>query len=271
MTDPDPHLPAAATADVPVPPLVRAEDVDAGALLLDVRWSLAGADRVGYEAGHLPGAVFCDLDAVLADPPGAGGRHPLPSPERLARSLADLGVDAARPVVVYDGGAMAAAARAWWCLRWLGHRDVRVLDGGLPAWQQAGGDVETGGVTPVPVADPGLPRGGETHLPVLDADGAAAVAEQGVLLDARTPERFRGESEPVDPVAGRIPGAVNAPDPTGAARLVDGVRPVGAYCGSGVTAALTVLHLEQAGVRAALYAGSWSDWITDPARPVARG
>lgn len=252
-------------------PLVGAADVDAAALLLDVRWTLAGPDPDAYRAEHLPGAVLCDLDAVLAGPPGDGGRHPLPEPRQLAADLARLGVRVDRPVVAYDGGNGAPAARAWWCLRWLGHPDVRVLDGGLPAWRAAGRPVSSGWVDPEPVRDPGLPAPGFPHLPVLDADGAARTAREGVLLDARTPERYRGEAEPVDPVAGRIPGAVNAPDPRAAAGLVGSRRPVGAYCGSGVTAAATVLALEAAGVPAALYVGSWSEWIRDPSRPVARG
>ncbi|MFP5336511.1 MAG: sulfurtransferase [Actinomycetes bacterium] len=252
-------------------PLVTAGEVPPAALLLDVRWTLSGSDRAAYEAEHLPGAVFCDLDRVLADPPGAGGRHPLPGPDELAGRLARLGVSVRRPVVAYDGGAGAAAARAWWCLRWLGHRDVRVLDGGLPAWRDAGRPLEAGWVEPEPVPDAGLPAPGFPHLPVLDAEGAARTARDGVLLDARSPERFRGEAEPVDPVAGRIPGAVNAPDPAVAADVVGDVRPVGAYCGSGVSAAQTVLALSAAGIEAALYPGSWSEWVTDPSRPVARG
>jgi thiosulfate/3-mercaptopyruvate sulfurtransferase len=268
-----------------VSPLVTVEDLAARRdrpLLIDVRWTLAGADRAGYLAGHLPGAVFCDLDADLAGPPGDGGRHPLPPPDVLATSLARLGVRASRPVVVYDAGPATAAARAWWCLRWLGHPDVRVLDGGLAAWTASGRPVEAGWVEPVAGDLTARPGG----MAVVDAAGAAALARAGVLLDARTPERFRGEHEPVDPVAGHVPGAVNAPGSQAVgqdgrflepAELrawaeglgADGTRPVGAYCGSGVTAAHLVLALELAGVAAALYPGSWSDWIRDPSRPVA--
>ncbi|WP_413452886.1 sulfurtransferase [Georgenia phoenicis] len=279
-------------------------------LLLDVRWTLAGPDRAGYRAGHLPGAVFCDLDADLAAPPGAGGRHPLPSRSALAESLGRLGVRPGRRVVVYDGGVAAAAARAWWCLRWFGHDDVRVLDGGLPAWVAAGGELETGEVTPSSTDSPAVGDvPGQASTPssvVSDADGdvpsqgtapsssmATVTAEElldgydGVLLDARAPERFRGEVEPVDPVAGHIPGARSLPT----ARLLDadgrylpapalrelfaeagaGAEPVAAYCGSGVTAAQLVLAAHEAGLDAALYPGSWSHWITDPARPVATG
>jgi thiosulfate/3-mercaptopyruvate sulfurtransferase len=251
--------------------------------VLDVRWRLGGpSGRDDHAAGHLPGAVFVDLDTGLCGAPGPGGRHPLPDPAALQRTLRDAGVRDGHPVVVYDAGDGAAAARAWWTLRWAGHRPVRVLDGGYRAWVAAGGPVcvephhpAVGDVTVVP-----------GHLPVLDAAGAARLAVDGVLLDARAPARYRGEHEPVDPVAGHIPGAVNLPaadqyDPAGrlvAADLlrsrfagvgVTGDRPVGAYCGSGVTAAQTVLALHLAGrPDAALYVGSWSHWITDPGRPV---
>ncbi len=252
--------------------------------VLDVRWRLAGPPgRDDYRAGHLPGAVYLDLDSQLCGPPGVGGRHPLPDPARLQAVFRAAGVRSDRPVVAYDNG-VGAAARTWWTLRWAGHPDVRVLDGGFAAWEAAGGEltihdpvVETGDFVVVP--------GG---MPVLDADGAAALARDGVLLDARTPERYRGDTEPIDPVAGRVPGAVNAPiggffaedgrlypgpelrdrfDALG----VTGSKPVGAYCGSGVTAAQTVLALAAAELPAALYVGSWSHWITDPERPVETG
>ena len=253
--------------------------------VLDVRWRLGGPPgRDDYLAGHLPGAVFADLDRDLAGPPGAGGRHPLPAPSEAERALRRLGVRDDRPVVAYDEADGSVAARAWWVLRWLGHPDVRVLDGGLRAWRAAGLALETGDVEPEPgdlTARPGA-------MPELDADGAARVARAGRLLDARAAERYRGEVEPVDPVAGRVPGAVSAPStgnvtddghflPADVLReryAAVGVEPgvaVGAYCGSGVTAAQTVLALELAGVGAALYAGSWSEWVTDPTRPVATG
>ncbi|WP_166389047.1 sulfurtransferase [Catellatospora methionotrophica] len=249
--------------------------------VLDVRWRLSGPPgRDDYEAGHVPGAVFVDLDRDLCGPPGAGGRHPLPHPEALEGALRAAGVREGRPVVVYDTGDGMAAARAWWTLRWAGHADVRVLDGGFAAWSAAGGeitdkrpDIVRGDVTVVP--------GG---MPVLDAAGAAALAAGGVLLDARVAPRFRGETEPIDAVAGHIPGARNLPygelvnaDGTLRADLGDvfadlGDGPVGAYCGSGVTAAHTLLALHAAGrTDAALYVGSWSHWITDPSRPIGRG
>ncbi len=253
--------------------------------ILDVRWDLAGGpDRAAFEAGHVPTAAFVDLDASLAAAPGSGGRHPLPEASEFGAAMRAAGVSSRRPVAVYDAGNATAAARAWWLLRYFGHSDVRVLDGGLRAWTQASLPVATGSA-PLAAGD-FEPRGG--GMAVVDARGAAEVAERGVLIDARAPERFRGEHEPIDPVAGRVPGAVNRPttlnvDASGrfldgaslrgafaALGVGDGVE-VAAYCGSGVTAAHEVLALELAGFRAALYAGSWSDWITDPRRPVARG
>lgn len=255
------------------------------ATLLDVRWRLAGPPGIDdYLAGHLPGAVYCDLDRDLADPPGHGGRHPLPDPQRFDQTMRRLGVTADRDVVVYDDGDAVPAARAWWCLRYFGHPRVRVLDGGYAAWVEAGQPISTGPVDASPgdfVARPG-------GMPVLDADDAAALAHAGVLLDVRTGERYRAEAEPIDPVAGHIPGALSAPaavNLTAAGRFRPaaelqaryaelGVGPgtaVGAYCGSGVTAAQTVLALSIAGRPASLYPGSWSNWITDPGRPVATG
>jgi thiosulfate/3-mercaptopyruvate sulfurtransferase len=270
---------------VDVSTLIAALDGPHPPLLLDVRWRLGSPPlRDAYLAGHLPGAVWVDLDADLAAAPGAGGRHPLPAPDVAQTTLRRLGVSDQRPVVAYDDTDGSVAARAWWLLRWLGHPDVRLLDGGLRAWTAAGQPVEPGDVTVAPgdiTARPG-------SLPVLDADAAARLARDGVLLDARAGERYRGEVEPVDPVAGHVPGARSAPstgnvgpdgrflDPAAlrarfAALGVTGGAQVGAYCGSGVTAAHTVLALEVAGVDAALYAGSWSEWVTDPSRPVATG
>ena len=250
--------------------------------VLDCRWALAGgADRAAYDQGHLPGAVFVDLDRDLAAPPGAGGRHPLPSPEAFQTVMRRAGVRQDRPVVAYDQGQPGGAARAWWLLGWFGHPGARVLDGGLPAWVAAGLPL----TTEVPDPEPGDLTARPGGRPLLDAEGAARLAAAGVLLDARAPARYQGLEEPVDPVAGHIPGARNAPvtdvagdhglPPPGRLRELlevagDGA-PVGAYCGSGVVAAHLVLALEAAGVPAALYAGSWSDWITDPSRPVATG
>ncbi|KAB8186298.1 sulfurtransferase [Nonomuraea phyllanthi] len=298
--------------------------------VLDVRWRLGGPPGVEYyREGHIPGAVYCDLDTDLASPPGEGGRHPLPEAGAFQHAMRRLGVSDGRPVVVYDDAGSTVAARAWWALRYFGHRDVRVLDGGLPAWIEAGlpttkdapdlpGPDAVGSVGVVPdqgasggpasevagsSASGGARAGGAEAgegaaggdftarpggMPVLTADEAAALATQGVLLDARAAERYRGEVEPVDPVAGHVPGAVNAPTtenvgPDGRFRtpaalrerfaglgVQEGVR-TGAYCGSGVTAAHEVLALEVAGLPAALYVGSWSNWVADPSRPVATG
>lgn len=252
-------------------------------VLLDVRWQLGGPHgRPDYEAGHIPGAVFVDLDAELAGPAGSGGRHPLPDPAEFAAVMRRAGVGRDSSVIVYDGGLGWAAARAWWLLRWTGHRDVRVLDGGLAGWSG-----ELSKETPAPAEGDFVPEPGV--LPLLDADGAAALARSGLLLDARAAERYRGDVEPIDRVGGHIPGAVSAP--TGenvgadgrflpaqalAARFAglgaDGATAdIGVYCGSGVSGAHEVLALEIAGYRAALYAGSWSEWSADESRPVATG
>ncbi len=252
---------------------------------LDVRWAL-GDDRgrERYLADHLPGAVFVDLDTELAAPASPGeGRHPLPSVADLQAAARRWGIRTGDAVVAYDATGGLAAARAWWLLRWGGMGDVRLLDGGLDAWVAAGGDLESGDVVPEP-GDVVLTGGG---MPVLTAEEAAALPRSGgVLLDARAGERYRGETEPVDPRAGHVPGAVSAPttenlraDGTFRTDLADrfaalGVRPgtaVGVYCGSGVTAAHEVAAMAQAGVGAALWPGSWSQWSADPSRPVVTG
>jgi thiosulfate/3-mercaptopyruvate sulfurtransferase len=260
--------------------------------LLDVRWQLAGgADRRGYANGHIPGAAFVDLDQQLSSAPGPRGRHPLPDAEAFAADMRATGVSSSRAVVVYDEATSMAAARAWWLLRYFGHPQVAVLDGGLAAWVNGGNPVESGRRAGAP--DDFIPGHGDFvakpgAMPVLDVAAVAALAKRAVLIDARAPERFRGFEEPIDPVAGHIPGARNRPtsenvDESGkflepdvlrAAFRALGVRDggeVGAYCGSGITAAHEVLALEIAGYpRPALYPGSWSEWITDPGRPVAR-
>lgn len=256
--------------------------------VLDVRWRLGGPPgRESYDAGHVPGAAFVDLDRDLAAPPGAGGRHPMPSGAGFEEAMRRAGVRDGRPVIVYDDADSTAAARAWWLLRYFGHPSVRVLDGGLRAWTAGGYPVVAAGQERT-VITAGRFTARPGRLALLDADGAASVARAGLLLDARAGERYRGEQEHVDPVAGHVPGAVSAPtaqnlNPDGtfrpaadlAARFtalgVTGDRTVAAYCGSGVTAAHEVLALTLAGIPAALYVGSWSDWITDPARPVATG
>jgi thiosulfate/3-mercaptopyruvate sulfurtransferase len=255
--------------------------------VLDVRWRLGGpAGRDLYDDGHIPGAAFVDLDRDLAAPPGAAGRHPVPATADFEAAMRRAGVSNDRTVVVYDDADATAAARAWWLLCYFGHQAVQVLDGGFRAWTAAGQPVAPPGLDDHEAIGDFIARPG--HLGLLDADGAATLARTGVLLDARAGERYRGEAEHVDPVAGHIPGAVSAPttgnvNPDGtfkpaadlAARFkalgAAGDREVGAYCGSGVTAAHEVLALTLAGIPAALYVGSWSNWITDPTRPVATG
>ena len=258
-------------------------------VVLDVRWALTTANspagRADYEAGHVPGAFFVDLDTELAAPPGAGGRHPLPDVAVVEALLRRAGITEDSRVVVYDARESYAAARAWWVLRWAGVPDVRVLDGGYAAWVAVGLPTST----EEPANRHGDMRVSPDALPTLDAAGAAALAKDGLLLDARAPERYAGETEPIDPVAGHVPGAVNSPtsewntaDGTFRRDLADHwakVTPgrdvaagaVGVYCGSGVTAAHELLALAELGIDAVLYPGSWSEWIRDPSRPVATG
>ncbi|MGO4614509.1 sulfurtransferase [Nocardia sp. 2YAB30] len=256
--------------------------VDKRLRLLDVRWALGDPDGPQhYLDGHIPGAVFVDLESELAAPPSpARGRHPLPDTAQLEKCARSWGVCDGDPVVVYDATGGMAAARAWWLLRWAGIADVRILDGGLPAWVDEVGTIATGAE---PDPEPGDVELSPGHLPVIEADAAARW--DGVLLDARAGERYRGEVEPVDPRAGHIPGALSAPtaenlDAEGRFRGADELRdrfagfgsgPVAVYCGSGVTAAHQVAALAVAGVEAALYPGSWSQWSNDPKRPVATG
>lgn len=269
-------------------PLITAaelNDILGDVTVLDVRYQMGGPPGGGaYALGHIPDAQFVDLDRSLASEPGPQGRHPLPDPEAFGNAMRWAGVFADLPVVVYDDWEGRAAARAWWLLRHHGHENVRVLDGGWSAWVAAGGAVETGMRLPMkgdfqPV--PGV-------LPVIEVDDVLGFGTSAVLVDARDPARYRGEVEPVDPVAGHIPGAVNVPTSTNlradgtfrsaaeigalyAAEGVTGETPVGVYCGSGVTAAHDILALSLAGIEAHLYPGSWSEWVADPGRPVARG
>ncbi len=250
--------------------------------ILDVRWQLAEPDgHAAYEHGHLPGAVYVSLDDELSDHTVQGrGRHPLPSGRNVEAAARRWGVRDGVPVVVYDDWNRAGSARAWWVLTAAGIPDVRILDGGLGAWN---GPLDTGSVTPEPgdvtVAHEDLYTGARRTL---TADEAAA---PGItLLDARAPERFRGEVEPVDPVAGHIPGARNLPSgavmaPEGTflpdadlIRMFDGVdaSSTGVYCGSGVTAAVVLAAMAAAGVDASLYPGSWSEWCSDATHPVER-
>jgi len=254
------------------------------ATVLDVRYRMGGGPRGPgeYAAGHVPGASYVDLETALAAPPGAGGRHPLPETAVFEAAMRRAGVSGGRPVVAYDDWAGHAAARCWWLLRYHGHEDVRVLDGGWQAWTAAGLPTETG---PGRAEERGTFLAAPGAMPVVTA---AEVTSVDVVVDARAAARYRGETEPIDPVAGRIPGAVNVPTahnlaPDGTFRPAGELRDlyaavgatggatVAAYCGSGVTAAHDVLALEVAGVSAALYPGSWSEWIVDPGRPVERG
>ena len=243
--------------------------------VLDVRYRLGGPPGAPeFEAGHVRGASYVDLERDLAAAPGNRGRHPLPEPEDFQTAMRAAGVRGDRPVMVYDDWAGRAAARGWWLLRWAGHDDVRVLDGGWTAWLAAGGPREVGPTRPE-AGDFVVRPGG---LPVLRPQDVPAA---GTLVDARAPERYRGEVEPVDPVAGHIPGAVNVPTEAnlaadGRLRTADELREVYAglsgdvavYCGSGVTACHDLLALERIGVHASLYPGSWSEWVADPQRPV---
>ncbi|WP_413334022.1 sulfurtransferase [Brevibacterium sp. GP-SGM9] len=252
--------------------------------LLDVRWTLPKPDgRDDFAAGHIPGAIYVDLDTELADHSNTdptAGRHPLPRPADFEASVRSWGIDSDTEVVVYDDNSGLGAARAWWLLRWAG-LSGRVLDGGLAAYRAAGGEVETG---PGASVEPSEVTITPDSLPVIDADDAAAWT--GVLLDARAGERFRGETEPLDAQAGHIPGAKNAPATGNApdgqflaeaelrkrfAELGAFEQPVGVYCGSGVTACHNALALASLGVEASLYPASWSGWSSDPERPVETG
>lgn len=266
---------------IEVEELAEALAADAPPVLLDVRWNLTGPDgHAEFLAAHLPGAEWIDLDHELAGPvEPTGGRHPLPSPETFRAAMRRTGVRSGRPVVAYDAGNGLPAARLWWLLRFYGFTDVRVLNGGLAAWQAAGHPVESGEGSP---ADPGDFSGEPGALPVA---AASDVGSGATLWDVRAPERYRGDTEPIDPVAGHIPGARNLPStrnhrPDGRFLPAEELRQRLAhvregdivYCGSGVTAAQTLLACEAAGITGVrLYPGSWSDWITDPARPVGVG
>jgi thiosulfate/3-mercaptopyruvate sulfurtransferase len=251
-------------------------------VVLDVRWKLAGPPgHEDYLRGHVPGAVYVDLDTELAAPAEpTAGRHPLPELSGLQQSARRWGIEDGDAVVVYDGEGNLSSARAWWLLRWAGLSDVRLLDGALPAWTAAGLPLATDDVAP----QPGSVTLTSGALPTLTADEAGDFT--GVLLDARAGERFRGETEPVDPQAGHIPGARSAPTTDnladdGTFRTPEELRErfaafgadngkVGVYCGSGVTAAHEVAALAVAGIDAALYPGSWSQW-SNLDRPVATG
>ena len=255
---------------------------EGGVTVLDVRYRVGGPPGAAEHArGHVPGASYVDLDSALAGAPGARGRHPLPDPGDFEKVMRVAGVRQDHPVVVYDDWAGRAAARCWWLLRWAGHSDVRVLDGGWSAWVAAGQPVSDRPADPVR-GDLVVRPGG---MPVLARADVLGHAEREVLIDARNPERFRGDVEPLDPVAGHIPGALNVATgdnltDQGRFRPVEELRQVyaaaagrevAAYCGSGVTATHDILAMSLAGIDAALYPGSWSEWVADSSRPVATG
>jgi thiosulfate/3-mercaptopyruvate sulfurtransferase len=263
-------------------------DLDAPDLrVVDVRSSLADreAGRRAYRAGHLPGAIFLDLDTDLSDPPGRhGGRHPLPDATRAAATFGAAGIGRETRVVVYDDAAGMIAGRLWWMLRWLGHERVQVLDGGVAAWLAAGGTLVTDVPRPAPAVFEPRVRDGVT----VDRDWLLAhLGDPGVVVvDARAPERYRGDVEPIDPRGGHIPGAINRPFAENLengrfrplAELADRYRDlqdagaVVVYCGSGVSAAHDLMALEACGITGArLYTGSWSDWVSYDDAPVALG
>ena len=276
-------------------PLVSPEQlraaIAAGAapLIIDCSFDLAdsAAGERAFEQGHLPGAIYAHLDRDLAGAKtGRNGRHPLPARADWAATLARLGVTPARAVVLYDAQGGMYAARAWWMLSWAGHRAASVLDGGVGAWTAGGGALETGAVAPAAAAAP-YPLG-DSLVAAIDADALQKSLGRVTLLDARAGERYRGETEPLDKRAGHIPGARSRffkdnLDAQGrfrpAAELRAAFTAFGAapaqvvhQCGSGVTACHNLLAMEVAGLTgSALYPGSWSEWSSDPARPVAVG
>jgi thiosulfate/3-mercaptopyruvate sulfurtransferase len=265
--------------------LDRLLHTDAPVRVLDVRYRLDKPDgRDDHAAGHVPGAVYVDLESELSRHGRPDeGRHPLPALGDLQAAVRRWGVGRGDTVVVYDDARSLGAARAWWLLTRSGIADVRLLDGGLRGWIEGGFGLETGAVTPAPGDAVVRP----IAEPVLSIDDAAALPATGVLVDVRAAERYRGEVEPIDPIAGHIPGAVNLPTNAymdgerfrDAATLADLFASVGvvpgadaaAYCGSGVTAAQAVFAAELAGLELALYPGSWSQWSNSAGRPVATG
>jgi len=263
--------------------------------VIDCRFDLMnpGGGHRAYLEGHIPGARYADLNRELSAPVSpTSGRHPLPIPSDFARTLARLGVGRASQVIAYDDSAGAFAARAWWMLRWVGHAAVAVLDGGIKAWVSAGGALQSGEEEPVPTAEVSyLSATADASAVIGTAELERRLSDPAFLLiDARAGERFAGTVEPIDAVAGHVEGAVNHPFSANLGaegrflpapvlreaweRRLAGRSPtqVAAMCGSGVTACHNLLSLEVAGLRGAkLYAGSWSEWIRDPRRPISRG
>lgn len=277
-------------------PLIHAQTLRAmldepSCVILDCRHDLSdfAAGRRAFEAGHIPGAQFADIEQDLSGPKtGRNGRHPLPSRQALAKQFGQWGIGHDTHIVAYDAQGGSFAARAWWLARWLGHERVSVLDGGWAAWVQAGLPVSREAVQRAP--RPFVARAALVAL--VDAQAVEARTRDSVLVDARAAQRFSGELEPIDPVAGHIPGAIhrcwqdNLQDPASGlmkpaeqlreafTELLAGRSPQAliAYCGSGVTACHHILAMSHAGLPgAALYAGSWSEWVADPSRVVALG
>jgi len=276
-----------------ISPEALAMRIQAGdCLVVDTRHDLSEPARGRHLFGEsrIPGARFLSIDDDLSAPKtGTNGRHPLPDAAAFAETLGRHGIGCDDPVVVYDQGSAMFAGRLWWMLRWLGHSRVWLLDGGFAAWQAAGLPIETGRSSANLVAKTYVPDE-QRHLVVDAAQMLSALARPETrIVDARTPERFRGESEPIDPVAGHIPGAVNRPfalnlrdgrfKPSAElaaewAKVLAGRSPgdVIHQCGSGVSALANMVAMEHAGLHGSrLYAGSWSEWCSDPARPIARG
>lgn len=282
---------------MPVPLLVSTDWLaarldDPGVRVVDVRWSLLEPDRAraAYREGHIPGAVHADVDRDLASPRGEGpGRHPLPRPKRFAASMSRAGVGPGTHVVAYDAGDNSTAARLWWLLRYFGHERVSLLDGGLARWNAEGRPLSAGVPAPAPAVFAATPREGFVV-------GAEEVERwrsdrSTLVVDSRMAERYEGKVEPIDPVAGHVPGARNRPYPLNVRSAADPrfLEPVelraqfeqlGAakservicYCGSGVNACQNLFALELAGFRGGLlYEGSWSDWCSDASRPMRTG
>lgn len=256
-------------------------------VVADVRWTVGGPPgKPDFEASHIPCAVWVDLETQLAGPPGVGGRHPLPTVGVFEHAMREIGVCQDSLVVAYDAATSQAASRLWWLLTDAGHRDVRVLDGGLAAWRAAGLPTVSGPGRPAPLGDFVAHPGQRPQLDAAEISALLGRPEAPTLVDVRATERYSGEHEPIDPVAGHIPGAINLPatanlhadgrflPPEQIAGLyteAGGGEGAVLYCGSGITAAHGLLALESAGLTAAIYPGSWSDWIGDPSRPVATG
>lgn len=256
-------------------------------VVADVRWTVNGPPgKPDFVASHIPGAVWVDLETQLTGPPGVGGRHPLPVVAVFEQAMRDIGVRQDSLVVAYDAATSQAAARLWWLLTDAGHRYVRVLNGGLAAWRAAGLPTVSGPGDPPPRGDFIARPGQRPQLNAAEISALLGRPEARTLIDVRAAERYSGQHEPIDPVAGHIPGAVNLPatanlqadgrflPPAEIARLyaeAGGREDAVLYCGSGITASHSLLALESAGLTAAIYPGSWSDWISDPSRPIATG